>query len=103
MLALTTIFVMGVGAIIITAIFVAQNCHSSVRFNVFILSRLIPALGISLGVGLMVGFSNPFVILALAATTLSVARMMFPYSFYAFKQRKQLIQEKRRKKFLIEP
>jgi hypothetical protein len=105
MVALATMFVLGVGTIIIASMLVAQNCRDRFvkDFDVLILSRLIPAFGISLGVGLMVGLFNPFVIFALAATALPVARVMLSNNFYEFKQRKQIIQERQREKLLIEP
>ncbi|NJM88621.1 MAG: serine/threonine protein kinase [Hydrococcus sp. RU_2_2] len=104
-LVLSTLIIIGVKATIWTSIKTAKDCRkNNVRHrNTIILSRLIPAFGISLGVGLIVGLSNTWIIAALVATGLPVIKVIFDYDFKALKQWKQLTQRRQKEKYLIEP
>ncbi|NJR56019.1 MAG: hypothetical protein HC768_16475 [Acaryochloris sp. CRU_2_0] len=83
----------------------AQKCHdnSVARWDKIILSRLIPAFGISLAVALIVGFTSPVVMLALAATTLPVVKVLATHAFATFQGNRALPQDKCIQKDLIEP
>lgn len=99
------LFIVGIGATIWTSIKSAESCRQNhmTHGEVIILSRLIPAFGISLGIGLMIGFPNPWIIVALAGTTLPVIRVIFDYDFQSLKQWRQLMQRKQKEQDLIEP
>jgi hypothetical protein len=60
---------------------IAKSCYARKkntisRWSVMILSRLTPAFGICLGIGLHIGLSNPWVITALTATALPVVTVI---------------------------
>jgi len=88
LLVFSTVVIVGGGTTIGTAIITAENCRmNDVTYrDSIILSRLIPALGISLGVGLMLGYSNFWVISALTVTALPVMKVIFFHNLKAFKQ-----------------
>jgi serine/threonine protein kinase len=97
---LAVLFLIGFGAMLITASEAAVKCqHNGIpRWDKIILSRLIPAFGISLGVALMIGFTNPAVMFALSATALPVTKVVLFRTFALLKSR-----YKRIPKDLIEP
>ncbi|BAY24540.1 serine/threonine protein kinase [Calothrix sp. NIES-2100] len=90
LLVFSTVVIVGGVTTIGTAITTAENCcRNDVTYrDSIILSRLIPALGISLGVGLMLGFSNFWVISAITVTGLPVIKVIVQHSFKSLTQGK---------------
>jgi hypothetical protein len=94
----------GVIGIFTTAQETAGKCYIQriPKRNTIILSRLIPAFGVSLGVGLVSGFSN-LVVFTLVATGLPVSAVIAIHTLAASRHHRVLQKNKQFQKDLIEP
>jgi serine/threonine protein kinase len=103
-LTLLVTFPIGVIGMFTTAQETAGKCYIQriPKLNTIILSRLIPAFGISLGVGLVAGFSS-LVVSMLMATGLPVSAVIAIYSLAASRQHRVMQKNKQFQKDLIEP